>query len=301
MAQTLREIEIICVDDGSSDRSIKTLKALAREDARIRLIRHDHNRGLGSARNSGIRSAQAEYVTGIDSDDHIRPEMMASLWQASDDGTADIVACGLARVHADGTPAGPSYQPQQGRYSNNNRQLDIFEFFNPSFCNKIWRRTLFWDHNIFFPEGVYFEDLAVMPRLMHAADDIRVISGDFYQYHIRAGSITNSYSFKHIFDHFKVFEILEDFLLRENLMERYGKEFIERMRRSLSFHAGNVLASQMSEKEKEQYLRFALILLLGYLQNKPHLQNASPETLRSLIETAGEGVFLARSMEEPRQ
>lgn len=282
----MKNIEIICVDDASPDGSTEIVKALANEDRRIRLIRHDRNLGLGGARNTGINKARAPYVTGIDSDDYIQSDMMASLWQASEQGTIDIVACGFSRVDAEGAPIGSSYAPQPGLFLNDQDQINIFEFLNPSFCNKIWRRSLFLENQISFPEHLYFEDLAVMPQLLRFANSIKVIPGDFYRYYVRDGSTTNSYSPKHIIDHFRVFEILDCFLIREGLVHRYGDDFIERICRSLSFHASNVLSSSMAEKDKEQYLRLCLMLKMGYLNSKDLFRNAPSEVLQRHLESS---------------
>lgn len=296
MEQTLDRIEIICVDDASPDNCSSIIERLARNDQRIRLVRHDRNLGLGGARNTGIDASLGIYVTGIDSDDYILPGMMEQLWLASNTGTADVVACGYARVNEDGTPAGPSYLPQRGSFVNNNNHIDIFEFLNPSFCNKIWKKTLFTENNISFPEHTYFEDLAVTPCLLWFAKDIRVISEDLYQYVIRKGSITNSHSFKHIIDHFKVFDILDDFLLHEDLHSEYGRQFTGRICNSLAFYASRVMASRMEEEDKRQFLRFCLMLQVGYVEYKDRLRHVPAETLQFLIASTKSSEALDREL-----
>lgn len=286
MAQTLDEIEIICVDDASPDGSAAIVKALAREDSRIRLIQHDRNLGTGGAHNTGVTAARAPYVTGIDSDDYILPEMMERLWQASDAGAVDIVACGFSRVNNDGTPRGLGYLPKAGFYCNDDHQINIFEFLNPSFWGKIWRKSLFTQNRITFPENNHFDDLAAMPQLVRFAKSIRVIPEDLYRYVIRPGSITSSYNARHIIDHFKTFELLDDFLVREGLVERYGEDFTERVRRSLSFVASNIISSNMDERQKEQSLRFCYMLKYGYLSHKDRLRNVPSSTLQSLIQAS---------------
>ena len=286
MNQSLKEIEILCIDDASPDNSARIVQRLARRDGRIRLIQHQRNLGVGSARNTGIRAARAPYVTGIDSDDFILPEMMQKLWEASENGKADVVACGFTRVHEDGSAAAASYQPQPGWFDNQAHQLDIFEFLNPSFWNKIWKHSLFEEDGIYFPEQTYFEDLAITPQLINKAKLIRVVDGAYYKYFVRAGSITQSYSSRHIIDHFKVFDILDNFLEREGLQQRYRQDLLERISRSLSFHAGEVIASAMPQDEKEQYLRNCLMLQTGYLKLMDQLRNTSAIDLRRLIETA---------------
>lgn len=280
-AQSLTEIEILCVDDASPDNCAQIVQRLARKDGRIRLIRHDRNRGLGGARNTGLSVARAPYVGSIDSDDHILPPMMEHLWQASGEGIADVVACGFRRVHADDSGAAPSQRPQPGRFRNDGQQLNIFEFLTPSFCTKIWKRSLFTEPLITFPENTFFEDLAVTPQLIHRARDLRVVDADYYRYFVRPGSISRSFSSKHILDHFRVFDILHDFLVREDLMERYGQALRERIGRSLAAHAAEVKASAMEEEDKRRYLRTCLMLQRGYLQLMDQLRDLPTEHLQA--------------------
>lgn len=298
MNQSLEEIEILCIDDASPDNSARIVQRLARRDGRIRLIQHQRNLGVGSARNTGIRAARAPYVGGIDSDDFILPEMMQKLWEASENGKADVVACGFTRVHEDGSAAAASYQPQPGWFDNQAQQLDIFEFLNPSFCNKIWRRSLFEKDGIYFPEQTYFEDLATTPQLINKANLIRVIDGSYYKYFVRTGSTTHSHSSRHIIDHFKIFDILDDFLAKEGLQERYRQGLLERISRSLSFHVGEVIASAMPRDEKEQYVRNCLMLQIGYLELMDQLRNTSATDLRHMIESAYDPKKRARLLYE---
>src|SRR5262245_3339417 len=79
IGQSFSDIEIICVDDCSSDKSANVVKAFARNDARIRLIRHATNLGPGGARNSGIEAARGEFLVFIDSDDYVDPNFVEIL------------------------------------------------------------------------------------------------------------------------------------------------------------------------------------------------------------------------------
>lgn len=283
MGQTLAAIEILCIDDASPDHSAAIVQRLAREDGRIRLIRHPRNLGLGGARNSGIAAARAPYVIGLDSDDILQPEMMERLWQASDGGQADVVACGFLRVRPDGSPLAAGHHPPPGRYSNAAGELNIFEFFTPSFTTKIWRRSLFLDHGIRFPEHTYFEDLAVTPQLLHVARDVRVIEGAYYHYVVRPGSITRSFSPRHLLDHLQIFDILDRFLEREGLRERHGQAWLERIDRSLAFHASEVIASGRDRREQEAYLRWCLIMKIAYLESRHRLSDSTAPALQTLL------------------
>ncbi len=282
MSQTLDGIEIICVDDASPDRSAAIIEGLAREDSRIRLVRHTCNRGLGGARNTGIMAARATYVTGVDSDDYILPDMMERLWIASDAGTADVVACGMAVVRGDGSLMHNVCFPCQA-YCNDQNQVDIFNILTPSFCNKLWRTQLFSIHGIRFPEHQYFEDLATSPRLLHFAKDIRVIPDPLYCYVQRKGSITTSSSLEHIVDHFRTFDILAGFLESEGLMERYRGALVEMIGKSLAYHAGCVMKLDAQRLGSAQYIRYLLMLKLAYLEHNEKLQTLENEVLEDLL------------------
>lgn len=282
MEQTFDAIEIICVDDASPDNSARIVEQLAREDARIQLIRHDCNLGLGGARNTGIKAARAHYVTGIDSDDYILPEMMERLWQASEHAAADVVACGMAVVRQDGSLMYNVNLPNH-RYTNKQCEIDIFNLLNPSFCNKLWRRELFIKHCIFFPEHQYFEDLATSPRLLHFARDIRVIPDSLYCYVQREGSITSSTSLEHFLDHFRTFDILFGFLENEGLIDRYHHAWMDMIGRSLAYHGRCVMKLADQGVGKAEYFRYLAMLKLAYLSRNKELLNMDTQSLQNIL------------------
>ncbi len=90
IGQTLREIEIICIDDGSTDRSGEILDEYAEKDKRIRVV-HQDNGGYGKAMNAGLHFAQGEYIGVVESDDFAAPEMFSQLYKAAVQNRAQIV------------------------------------------------------------------------------------------------------------------------------------------------------------------------------------------------------------------
>ncbi|HID91866.1 TPA: glycosyltransferase family 2 protein, partial [Candidatus Peregrinibacteria bacterium] len=97
----------------------------AAADSRIKLIRHEKNMGLGGARNTAIRVAKAEYIASVDSDDFILPEMMNTLWNATDNGHFDVVCCGFNRVDKEGNII--SYETYSAdTIINENNSINIF-------------------------------------------------------------------------------------------------------------------------------------------------------------------------------
>lgn len=234
-AQTFSDIEIICVDDCSPDNCVDIVLRHQQEDPRIVLLRHAENLGLGGARNTGIRAARADYIASVDSDDTIRPNMFELLWHAAESGTYDIVSCGFDRVDEDGNFIS-SQAPEARILRNDDNNLNIFSHFNPAFWNKIWRKSLFTENEIWFPNHVYYQDSATTPRILAKAKRIRIIQDRLYNYLVRPGSATTTFSPKHLTDYFKVYDVLLDFLEKEGLTKRYKDELFDYIDRGVSHH-----------------------------------------------------------------
>lgn len=146
LAQTYPKLEIICVNDGSSDGSGKILDYLALEDSRIQVI-HQENRGVSAARNAGIQRATGDLVTFVDSDDAIEPDMYEMLLPLFSDEQVDIVHCGYKRISPDGTVKdvnGTGRIVTQNRYEAAQCLLQG-KLFVGSLCNKLYKKKLFAD------------------------------------------------------------------------------------------------------------------------------------------------------------
>lgn len=111
--QTLKELEIIVVDDESTDGSHELCQALAAKDERVHLIRQQ-NAGPGLARNRGLKEAKGEYIAFVDSDDTIAPDMYEAMYKAATEVQADACLCGFSQVEVDGTKI-PNPNPLGGK------------------------------------------------------------------------------------------------------------------------------------------------------------------------------------------
>jgi len=222
-------------------------------------------------------------LASVDSDDYIKPEMMQTLWGASDAGKVDIVSCGYICTDTQGKEISFD-RPISEVLKNKKNSIDIFTCVNVKFWNKLWRKTLFVENEIFFPEELFFQDLATTPRIIAKSQEIRIIERELYYYSIRPDSVTTTYSAKHIIDHFKVFEILLEFLEQTNHIDRYWGEFVERVDRSLYYHSVNAVQSLGSDKEIEQYLRKILFLKAGFLSYRDELKGKKEAELLKLIQ-----------------
>jgi len=264
--QTLKDIEIICVDDCSPDNSYKIVEKHKKQDNRIKLIRHKKNLGLGGARNTAIRAAKAEYIASVDSDDYISPNMLEILWEATDGGWFDIVCCGFNSVDIDGNILSQHEYPKR-QYCNDDNSVNIFTALNPAFWNKLWRTSLFTDNAITFPNKDFYEDMSTTPQVLAKSRYIKVIQDRLYQYLIRPESISTSYSDKHIIDYFRGFELIFDFLDKNKLYQHYQKEFQNYVKSHVLLHSKNILSSNMFAEKKLEYLRHLLLFRDAYIEN----------------------------------
>lgn len=192
MTQTYQDLEILLVDDGSSDRSLSIMEALAAEDPRIRVL-HKENGGLPSARLLGIAAATGDWITFVDGDDEIEPQMYERLLKNAHKYGADISHCGLVMIYPDGHRA---YHFNSGivRLQDNLLGLqDLLEetLVEPSVCNKLYKRCLFCDLDGKYTEDIWNNEDMLLNFYLFSKSE-RSVFEDFCPYHymLRDGSLS---------------------------------------------------------------------------------------------------------------
>ena len=159
--QTLKDIEIICVDDGSTDGSAAILKEYATKDERIKILTQS-NSGAGAARNAGIARATGEWITFSDADDWIEPDAIEKMVAAAQREDADCVCCGMLRDWRNGTSV---FRPFD--------EMGPSDTYN-AVVNKLFKRNLL--ENLMMDESVSLgEDLMVSAQAMAKAKKIAVL------------------------------------------------------------------------------------------------------------------------------
>ena len=223
--QTLDNIEFIFVDDCSSDRSVEILKNTIEEYSKrkrhCKIISLPENRGLGNARTVGIKSASGKYMIHCDSDDWVDLDLYEKMYCLAEKESADIVVCDCIEEYANRSVI--SANPQ---FSSDPKEViaNAYKYiFMGSMCNKLVKRTLHIDNNIFSYPGIAMaEDLAVMCRLFVNADKLcQVRSSCYHYFKENESSITASkYNNNNIDQMLKVSGLLRDYLLSKNA-EKY--------------------------------------------------------------------------------
>ena len=190
LCQTYENIEIILVDDGSTDASGRLCDELEAEHNIISVI-HKKNGGLSEARNIGIDKAKGSYICFIDSDDMVSHDYVESMKETLGE-SVKISACGYCHYYDSGKKVKINFDSINHYYKGIEAQkyLNIIGYFNVSACNKLFDRELF--DEIRFPIGKKSEDWYVMYRLIEKAGGIYYNSDVKYYYRQRKGSITKS-------------------------------------------------------------------------------------------------------------
>lgn len=197
LENTLREVEIICVDDGSSDSSPEILRAFAERDGRVRVVTKE-NGGLSSARNAGIREAKGEYLLFLDSDDYIEKRALEYLYaEASAKGLDDLFFNARCFNDADDSDADVNYS-RRADYSGVSTGREMFvkmsdnAEFKPSVCMQFIRREFINENKIEFINGILYEDNPFTLECLFKASRVRFDNINLYNRRVRKGSIMAS-------------------------------------------------------------------------------------------------------------
>ena len=185
LSQTLKEIEIICIDDGSTDTSGQILDEYATKDSRIKVI-HRINGGLSAARNTGLSIAQGQYIGFVDGDDWVNPQMFQELSKALiEHPLSDIAICGVETIfeYDENKKIKKGYDKyfnltQRGEHRVNS---SIIKTSKPCW-NKLYRHCFLKENNIVFPEGMNNEDEAFHYFVFTKAKFVTFVEGQWYKY-----------------------------------------------------------------------------------------------------------------------
>ena len=202
VAQSYQNLEILLVDDGSTDGTGDLCDELAGKDSRIHVF-HKANGGSSSARNLGIGEAKGEFLAFVDSDDYIEPDMYARLMQGIINSGADIAQIGRDEVDEAGNKLPDvCVPPEEDIFIDSEafmREL-LLHRGDCSFCTKLVRRELLSEKQ--FPEGVLNEDFHLLVQLLPQISGIMSLRGQAYHVFYRIGSNTrkkNKNEFSRVF------------------------------------------------------------------------------------------------------
>ena len=230
--QTLKEIEIICVDDGSTDNSLQILKEYQKNDARI-VILNQNNGGGGKARNTGLEISTGEYLAFLDSDDYFDLQFLEKMYNQALSDKADLVVC-MANTYDIRT------NKCTLRYTHIKNQLteripfsyldmkpsDIFNIFGHVPWNKLYRRDMILKNGLRFQEihrnnDVYFSILSVI-----CANSITLVKEPLVYYRVGMNTNTQSRICEHPLEFTLSFSAILDKLTEDNLIDYLKQQYV---------------------------------------------------------------------------
>ena len=192
--QTYTNLEILLIDDGSTDSSAELCKKLEESDHRIHVFR-ETNSGPGCARNLGINQANGKYITFVDADDYLKKQMIEELCRCADKYSADLVICGYYTVNCDGRVLSKTFE--NSGFCDDARLLAVLNKWNINPLvgapwNKLYKRSIISDNNIRFPiNQTWAEDLQYNLFVYMTRPIIYIMESCLYNYVTGGVSLTS--------------------------------------------------------------------------------------------------------------
>ncbi len=185
--QSLRDIEIVLIDDGSSDRSGEICEAYAAKDARFKVIHHSENKGVSAVRNTGITYASGDYLMFVDSDDYVHEDFCRLPYESAVEYQSDLVMFGYIVIPLQASQT--TINTVSTGYKTRDEAIEFsFRSYGMVPVNKLYSKNLF--KGILYPEGIIYEDTATSYKLIWKASRIYCIHDVLYYRCHRKGSLT---------------------------------------------------------------------------------------------------------------
>ena len=246
--QTLDDIEIICVDDGSTDNSVDVLNDLKDKYGNIQIICQE-NSGPGIARNTGIENAKGEYIAFLDSDDiYLDDTALEKMYNLGKLEDFDLICANLKRINQDYT-LDTHYDFINSRFTYFYKKdvLNSENYGIPfAFYRNIFKRSFLEKNNIIFPNLRFGEDPVFMVNVLTNINNFLALPLDLYGYNHSIGGGVNEkiFSFRRKYDYIKHFKDIFDILKKNNLnsiLSIYKIEFIDYLIYSKNIHDKEII------------------------------------------------------------
>ncbi len=262
--QTYQDLEIILVDDGSTDKSGVICDQLAIHDNRIKVI-HKKNAGLSSARNIGIEMATGEYLGFVDSDDYVESNMFEIMLHAIITTQKDIACCGRYVDVSKKFVKTEFCYPRIKKYKREEAIKELFYLreLDVSACDKLYNKKIF--DKIRYPEGKINEDAAIIFDVIQASNGVVHVGKPLYHYMYRVNSISKKKYNENRFD------VIDNLYYSMNFTKNNYPAFEKDCLVYCSITTGSILLSMYHDKETikkfhRHYKRYLELFNLGFVK-----------------------------------
>ena len=260
--QTLEDIEIIIVNDGSPDNSQKIINKYVKKYPKKIKSFIKENGGQGSARNYGLKYAKGEYISFVDSDDWLDTSTLEEMYNKAYEDKSDIVICDMR-----------DYYPDGSFLDYNCTKYDSVYSVTASACNKIFKRKIIGD--IKFLNKLWYEDFNFTTKILLKNPKISVISKPFYNCHCREESTMNNNNSLKNLDMIKVMEDLKEYSINNNLYDKNLLSYL--IFNHILITSINRVSKQTSNDKKmviKEFRKYCKQNINGY-SKKPFYKNIS--------------------------
>lgn len=262
LSQTLSDLELILINDGSPDNCGTICEEYKKEDSRVKVI-HKNNGGLSSARNAGLDAAAGEYIGFVDSDDWIEAEMYELLYKMCKDNNCDIAIC-TSKIHfKDKIVTKETYPLTVYNKNQAMREMLQGEFYDEVVWTKLFKNSLLKD--LRFQVGIVYEDTAFTYKVIHKSRKICSIGKPMYNYVKRENSTMD----------LAIKNIRIDAVIIYDEMYKFMMEYYSELNRLVAYKLANnamlilnsILHSRDMNRYKQDYSRVVRILNKYFYQN----------------------------------
>lgn len=256
--QTLNDIEVIVVNDGSPDNSQSIIDEYVKKYPKIVKSYIKENGGQGSARNYGLERATGEYIGYVDSDDYVSLDMYETLYNKAKNDDADIVVCSHTVVYE---ANGNKIEEKLFNGTDDNRLNALFN--NAGVCNKIYRKDILKKFN--FRTKVWYEDIDFVSIILLLAKKISFVDSGLYYYLLRQGSTMNNSNIERNLEILDAFNNLIKYLHDYDLYDSYFDEitFLAVQHIYIAASVRVINTKNVSNKKKKEIIN----TLMQYMNN----------------------------------
>lgn len=227
--QTLENIEIICIDDGSSDNSLEILKKYSKKDNRIRVF-SQKNKGAGAARNYGIECATGEYITFLDSDDWVESSICELAFEKAVKTSADVIICLSDNYIENSNKFEPRpYSLKLGMlnkmeiFSKEDIKQNVFNFTTPDVWAKFFNRQFIRENNIHFQNLKSCNDVSFCLHSLALAKKITYVNNVLLHWRVNTQNSITSTRYKHTENWILSFNYIKKVLKQNGLWENLSQ------------------------------------------------------------------------------
>lgn len=284
--QSLKDIEVIVVDDGSTDRTCDHVQQFASFSKNVRLLRQQNNVGTGHARNIGIINAKGKYIAFLDADDWLDMDGYLAMTTALDTSGADIAICNIYTEYGDYRRSEIRYQYKYKNVISGGFALRLLckteaydHYISPRVGNKVFRMDFIRKNDIKFVSYSVWEDDFFSFLAFSKANKVALVPSVAEHYFQNESSIMHSFSCKHIDCLITMLRQLRNQLTANSGIFQYEEEYYAFLDRCLNTLFDTIFTTVQSVREQKKYINYLIEKLLQQYTIKELIEHIDPKRI----------------------